>query len=405
MTSCRLRPLLHPSSPRLFLSQLHRAMRTPSPPAGPRVRKRRLGPLSSQSPRLNPLSAAQPSSADLQVAFLYSGDWSHEFDQYQQGKVPSHRLFGAAEFSALGYAVRTCRWGPVPSYLRHRQFWKLWQALWVATIQSSTECIVSTTDAPSLPILALRWLGLLRRPVIVLGVSILSPKYLTGIGGFLRRHLLCRADAIVVFASEQVPLVHKWLGVPVGRAQYIPLGIDMAFFTPVDRPARWDVLAVGTNECKDFPTMLRAMRPGTHCLIVTDAHNAMQVQATPTSADVVLEQDMPITQLREEYAAARRIVIPLQDGPVSSGQTVLLEALAMGRPVVTSDVTAVRDYVVDEAVALVPPHDSSAMARALARGQHGISSAEREQLRNRYSIENFAMQLALLCRKLCGNAK
>ena len=385
------------------LSQLRRSVGNAFPSARTRIRKRSPRTRSSQSTQLKLPSAATCNEARRNVAFLYTGDWSHEFNQFEQGKVPSHRLFGAAELSSWGYTVRTCGWGPVPSSLRRRQFWKVWQALWVAVTQGSTGCIISTTEAPALPLLALRWLGLLRRPVIVFGVSILGPKYLTGIGGFLRRRLLRRADAIVLFASEQVPIAHEWLGIEAGRIRFIPFGIDMTFFAPFNCPVRWDVVAVGTNACKDFPTLVRALQPGTHCLIVTDDYNAAQVLATPTGADVVLKQDMPITQLREEYAAARKVVIPLRDGPVSSGQTVLLEAMAMGRPVVTSDVIAIRDYVIDEAVALVPPHDPRAMATALARDQRPITPAAHASLRNRYSVGQFAGYLAVLCDKFCDN--
>jgi glycosyltransferase involved in cell wall biosynthesis len=45
---------------------------------------------------------------------------------------------------------------------------------------------------------------------------------------------------------------------------------------------------------------------------------------------------------------------------------VLLDALAMGKPVVVSDVAGARDYVIDRTTALlVPPGDPQAMAEAL----------------------------------------
>jgi glycosyltransferase involved in cell wall biosynthesis len=56
----------------------------------------------------------------------------------------------------------------------------------------------------------------------------------------------------------------------------------------------------------------------------------------------------------------------LLDTDLPSGPLVLLDALALGKPVVVSDVAGVRDYVIDRTTALlVPAGDPGAMAEAL----------------------------------------
>ena len=139
----------------------------------------------------------------------------------------------------------------------------------------------------------------------------------------------------------------------------MPFGVDTEFFTPPtdDPPVEWDIAAVGTNEGKDFPTLVSALSPHERCLIVTDQRNAGQVRRTETQGAITLEHDIPILQLRALYLAARRIVVPLKHVDFSSGQTVLLETLALGRPVVVTDVLPVRDYVSPEVATLVPPGD------------------------------------------------
>lgn len=341
----------------------------------------------------------------LRAGFLYTSDWSHEFRAYQARLVPSHRLFGAAEFPALGVAVRRCRWVAVPSGARNRKAWKAWQAFWSVAAQRDVDCFVATTEAAALPSLLFRKVRLLQRPVVVISVATLAPKYTEGPTGHLRRWLLRSADRIVVLASEQVELMSERLGVVIDRVTFIPFGIDTEFFAaPADRQlqTRWDVAGIGTNEGKDYPTLVAALDPGERCLIVTDSRNADEVKRTRTQGQVTLDHDVPILRLRGHYLDARRIVIPLRDVAFSSGQTVLLENLALGRPVIVSNTLSVRDYVSSEVAEVVPPGDVAAMRKALDIEPPTHVPQAIEHVRRHFSIERFANDLANLCRHVSG---
>lgn len=333
---------------------------------------------------------------------LYTWDWSKEFADYGAGVVPSHRLFGAPQLGEHGLTTATCRWGRVPLGLRNRQLWKIWQALWVFCIQRRVRCVIATTEASALPVLLLRRIRVLRIPVVVLSVGSLTEKYLDGVGGRIRRALLRNASRIVVFATAQQPLMAQHLGVDPSRIRFIPFGVDVDFFRPMQDAvaSQWPVVAVGTNEGKDFVTLVAALAPGARCLIVTDDQNAEQVRNAETEGDVTLDGDVPILQLRALYAGARHVVIPLREVLFSTGQTVLLENLAMGRPVVVSDTAAVRDYVSADIATLVTPGDVKEMKSALSSVPSPYVAAAAAHVRRHFTTERFAGDIAALCREV-----
>jgi glycosyltransferase involved in cell wall biosynthesis len=334
------------------------------------------------------------------VAMLYTWDPSKEFNDYRAGRVPAHRVFGAAELPEFGIDVTFCRWRFVPGRLRRLQLWKVWQTGWVLIRQRKLSCIVSTTEASALPVLLLRRLGLIRRPIVVLSVAVLADHYRFGVAGAVRRFLLRRADLVTAYASEQVPMLERQIGLSAHQTRFLPFGVDIEFFQPSDRSPQWDVVAVGTNDGKDYPTLVRALPENWRCFIVTDAPNAAQILSTPSQATIVVDHDVPILQLRDHYAAARRQVIPLRPVPYSSGQTVLLENLSMGRPVIVSDVGMIRDYVTPEVARVVPPGDVDAMRSALAEVPKPSVPAAAAHVREHFSSRRFAADLAGICRTL-----
>ncbi|WP_323100552.1 glycosyltransferase family 4 protein [Intrasporangium sp. YIM S08009] len=307
----------------------------------------------------------------LRVAALFVSDWGHEFRDVAAGRVPSHRLFGMAELAARGHDVRHLtrrrRWLRLPRALE----WRAAQATWLLREQRRLDVVVATHEAAALPALLLRRLGLLRRPVVVLTVAALEATSRPGRAGRVQRLALAGADAVTVFASAQVEPLARRLGLAPGRVRAVPLGVDTAWFRPREDHRDGGVLSVGTNGGKDYPTLVRALGSGVSCTVVTDPWNREQAAAALAQLDagqrpdVEFRADVPIGVLRDLYARAEVVALPLRESAVSSGQTVLLENLATGTPVVVSDVSGIADYVDASVVRLVPPGDPAALRAAL----------------------------------------
>ena len=216
--------------------------------------------------------------------------------------------------------------------------------------------------------------------------------------------LLRGADAILVYTPDQVADLIDTFGCDASRVHFEPLGIDCNFFRPLDAEKiaepveHWDVLSVGTNEGKDFLTLMEALWPSSKCLVVTDDWNAGLVRSSPHRRDVTIRQHVPIRELRVLYGTARVVALPLRERNQSSGQTVLLENLAMGNNVVVSDVTSVRCYVNPDVVHLVPTGDAAALRSALTLPPAADSSRIRTWVAEHFSAERFAEALLAHCR-------
>jgi glycosyltransferase involved in cell wall biosynthesis len=89
------------------------------------------------------------------------------------------------------------------------------------------------------------------------------------------------------------------------------------------------------------------------------------------AARVELTGLVPPTDVAARLAAASILVLPNSASAISNRYTSplkLFEYLAMGRPIVASDLPAFREILTDgETALLVPPDDPEALARALAR--------------------------------------
>jgi len=90
----------------------------------------------------------------------------------------------------------------------------------------------------------------------------------------------------------------------------------------------------------------------------------MEGLQVPRSVEVLL--DIPMLRLHELVRRAVAVVVPLNDQPISIGQSVIVHAMAVGTPVIATRVNATVDYITDGVNGiLVPPHDVDRMRAAI----------------------------------------
>lgn len=102
----------------------------------------------------------------------------------------------------------------------------------------------------------------------------------------------------------------------------------------------------------------------------------------------------------DELVKCRFVVIPLSVNDISAGQMVLLQAMAVGKPVIITRTATTIDYVQDgNGVLFVEPKDFSAMTHAIQRLhtddalRHSLGKQASEIFAKRYSIEAYASHL------------
>lgn len=188
------------------------------------------------------------------------------------------------------------------------------------------------------------------------------------------------------------------LGIPHSKVVHVPYQVDTQFWRPMDLPG--DVVSAVGNEMRDYPTLLAAARslPYQFRLVVggTGSRNSSGQAPALTALDRagplpsnVSAGPLPYLELRELYARSRTVVVPLVESDTNHGLTVILEAMAMGKPVICSRVRGHVDIIRDgETGILVPPGDPAALAAAIRMLWEDPEEARRMGRRARAYVEN-----------------
>ena len=159
-------------------------------------------------------------------------------------------------------------------------------------------------------------------------------------------------------------------------------GVDLDFFTPKGRREIADIphiVSVGRLvPKKGFDHLLRALRTCKdegfrfRATVVGDGTEMQSLLALrrqlDLDADVTFAGGLPQENVRELLAEASMVAlacVPDQDGNMDALPTVLLEALALDVPVVSTRLTGVPEIVGDEAGLLIDPGDDAGLARAI----------------------------------------
>jgi D-inositol-3-phosphate glycosyltransferase len=214
------------------------------------------------------------------------------------------------------------------------------------------------------------------------------------------RYALLRAqEAAVAASADHVVTLSRTLrddlvdrGVPQERVTVVPNGVDARLLTLPDPgpPGARRALGLpgegywvgtvssvvdyeGLDTLVDAVALLRARGLDVRACVVGDgvALPALRRRAAAAGlADaVLLPGRVPAAATPRWHQALDAFVVPRRDLEVCRRVTPLkpVEAMALGRPVVASDLPALAEVLQDDAGLLVPPDDAAALAGALAR--------------------------------------
>ena len=196
------------------------------------------------------------------------------------------------------------------------------------------------------------------------------------------KHLSC-LDAIIVVSTVQSEYFSELVGSE--RVFYVPHGIDVEYFKPMADHRRHDnvvhALFVGSM-LRDFETLVQAAR-----LLNSWTNNFRVSVVTPTQHhhyfqgmdNIELYSGISDEKLLHLYQTSDIFLLPLLDGTANNS---LLEAMACGLPIVTTDLPGVRDYVNDACALLAPQFNPKALAERI------LYLKENEIVRQKMAIES-----------------
>ncbi len=197
----------------------------------------------------------------------------------------------------------------------------------------------------------------------------------------MRRAKMSEAEFLVTVSDYNAKHLRKLCPDAAHRVHRLYNGIDLTRFVP-DRDARRPgrIIAVGRFiEKKGFPILIEAcriLRDRGHafdCLILGDGpmrdELERQIAQLGLTGSVRLGGSLPQEQLITEMKTGAMVTLPCivsESGDRDGLPTVLLEAMALGLPVVTTTVSGGPEIVVEgETGHLCPPGNPSALAAAL----------------------------------------
>lgn len=305
----------------------------------------------------------------MRILFTFVTNWQNEVTDYERGLVPAHRLFGFADLREMGHEPRLC---PTPRWLgklaARPLVWRLYQTLYALTHQRKFDCIFAVNEGSALPLLVLKRFGLLRTPLMVFSVALTHQKNMSGKRHRLWSFLLPGAEAIISQTTMELEKLLQAFGLRRERQHLLHMTVDRQFFQRDPAVEQRDyVLAVGTTDARDFPTLLAALPAGQRLIIVTDPYNAAIIeQHRQPGMQIEVRQAVRIAELKRMYQEAKAIAIPLHDTPFGSGHTFLLENMVLGNVCIVTDVPGISEYFEHGVSALgVKLHDPADFAEKL----------------------------------------
>jgi glycosyltransferase involved in cell wall biosynthesis len=182
------------------------------------------------------------------------------------------------------------------------------------------------------------------------------------LAGLVRPEVIRRVDHVTVVAPSQIEFFDRLL--PHERIHSILHGVDTAFFRPSPHRARRDEFACVTvgHYLRDFVAVRRvaqrlAAEPDIRFHVVTSA--ATDLEDLP---NVTVHRGLADDALRALYQASDVLFLPLLD---CTANNALLEGLASGLPVITTDLPSVRAYTSGDEVVCVRGNDAKEFAIAI----------------------------------------
>ncbi|MGH8778559.1 glycosyltransferase [Paraburkholderia sp.] len=224
---------------------------------------------------------------------------------------------------------------------------------------------------------------------------------------WLYRKLIARADVLTTLASENADLVRQYFG---RDATHVYYGLNTQDF-PVQTPAEWKphtplrIAAIGNDRDRDWETLIGAFGNDPRFAVrlatrrrIPKSLRALNVEIAPASG---------LRKQHELYDWADVVVVPLRPNTHASGITVMLEAAAVGKPMIVTQVGTLEDYFSPQAAAYIPPFDAAALRAAADRLAKHPADALRQaqtaslQLMSRdFTTQQFARQHVQITQEL-----
>jgi len=201
-------------------------------------------------------------------------------------------------------------------------------------------------------------------------------------------------DEVLTWSSVQARVAVERIGFRPDQVHRIEHPVDEEFFSPRPGDTR-TVVSAGETQ-RDFPTLVAAVRdtgiPTVIAANLVGSFDGLRTRLVDAREALGHTEGIHVgplapEELRAAYADALVVVVPLVQADNNAGISVILEAMAMGRPVITSRTVGQVDVVAHGVTGLyVPPGDAAALRSAILRLRDDPTEAARMGARAREEV-------------------
>jgi glycosyltransferase involved in cell wall biosynthesis len=173
-----------------------------------------------------------------------------------------------------------------------------------------------------------------------------------------------RAIGILTNSTAEVETTASQFRIAPDRLRFVPLNTNIE--APEFVPQNDGYVFSAGRSLRDYETLLKAATHIPRKIVIVCGREDLRGVAIPQNVEVLrdLSRDDYLVRLR----GAEVVALPLLPTQRATGQVVLLEAMAFGKPVVTTRMPGTTDYLRDgDSGVFVAPGDADGLATAVSR--------------------------------------
>jgi len=248
------------------------------------------------------------------------------------------------------------------------------QIIEVFFIQHKFDIILSQSEKVAFPLSYLMKILRLKIPhvVIISRITSVDEKQSQRKKWFLKQ-IKEYVSKFLIWSKVQRQIAIDELGVKPEKIVLLKRGTDQKFWYPKEKETETDMICSVGMEARDYPTLIEAMRGvDIPCHIAVGSTRGELFDTVKRLYDI---KDIPSNisvgrksheELRSLYQRCRFVVVTLMESDSDNGLTTILEAMAMGKPVICSKTEGQVGIIEDGVTGIfVPQGDKDALKKAI----------------------------------------
>lgn len=322
----------------------------------------------------------------MKIAYIFNKGRLTRLPKVATGETPNEFFYGAIELERAGHDVDYFEidhnWAPgiaggvvnvlgqvslVPEKMTGGVLFKVKEIL---EKLKQYDVIIGTTSGIGFALACWKSLGKIAAPILTIHCGLLNNPY-----NLMRRSftsiLLSKMQTVLFGEAELQPMLDLFKGAH-GKIQVNQFGVDPQFWYPIDKKKGEYILSVGNDGRRDFNVLIKAAS-NIPCEIKILTSRELPAEL-PENITLVKgswhKETVTDMDLRELYQNAQCVVITLHESYQPSGQSVALQAMACGCPVVMTKTNGLwsEELMVDHHnVIFVPPGDPNDVKKSVTK--------------------------------------